>query len=134
VVYSQSGKNQELLRIGWNRQDPRYLTTFAAKSSSVMVLDVRLPGTPYVTLQSHTEPVNAFSIAPHTSQYICTGGDDRRALIWDLQRATQAPASRNLEPVLRYVAAAEVVALEWATLSQDHIAICYTDEAQVLRV
>lgn len=131
-MYSHKGENSELLRVGWNRQDPRFVATFAAKSNAVHVIDVRVPGTPFISLQSHTQPVNAFSLAPHSAQYICTGGDDQRALIWDLERGAQG--SRRLEPVLRYVASSEVVALEWSTLSQDHIAICYTNEAQMLRV
>lgn len=132
VVYTHKGEGAELLRIGWNRQDPRYIATFAARSNTVHIVDVRVPGTAFMSLQSHTQPVNAFSLAPHSAQYICTGGDDQRALIWDLQKAVQG--SRGLEPVLRYVASSEVVALEWSTLSQDHIAICYTNEAQMLRV
>jgi hypothetical protein len=71
-------------------------------------------------------------MAPHSAQFICTGGDDQRALIWDLQKPVQG--CRGLEPVLRYVAASEVVTLQWSTLSQDHIAICYTNEVQMLRV
>lgn len=132
VVYSKKGDNSELLRIGWNRQDPRQVATFAARSNTVLVVDIRVPGTAFMSLQSHTQPVNAFSLAPHSSQYICTGGDDQRALIWDMHRAAQG--TRGLEPVLRYVASSEVVALEWSTLSQDHIAICYTNEAQMLHV
>lgn len=132
VVYSHSGETSELLRIGWNRQDPRFLATFATRSSAVLIIDVRVPGTPFMSLQSHSQPVNAFSLAPHSAQYICTGGDDKRALIWDLQKAAQG--ARGLEPVLRYVASSEVVSLEWSALSQDHIAICYTNEAQMLRV
>lgn len=132
VVYTHKAEGAELLRIGWNRQDPRYLATFAARSHAVLIIDVRVPSTPFMSLQSHTQPVNAFSLAPHSSQYICTGGDDHRALIWDMQRTAQG--SHGLEPVLRYVASSEVVALEWSTLSQDHIAICYNNEAQLLRV
>ena len=132
AVYSQKGDTTELLRIGWNMQDPRQVAMFAARSNTVLIVDVRVPGTALIALQSHTQPVNAFSLAPHSAQYICTGGDDHRALIWDMQRAAQG--SQGLEPVLRYVASSEVVALEWSTLSQDHIAICYTNEAQMLRV
>lgn len=132
VVYSDSKENRPLLRVGWSRQDPRIIATFASRSSAVILLDLRVPGTPLLTLTSHTDPVNAFSLAPHTAQFVCTASDDRRALIWDLSKANVA--NRGLQPTLSYVAAAEVVALEWSPLSSDHIAICYTDEAQVLRV
>lgn len=132
VIYSDPKEKTPLLRVGWSRQDPRIIATFASRSSAVLLLDMRMPGTPLLTLTSHTEPVNAFSLAPHTAQYVCTASDDRRALIWDLNKATAA--SHGLQPTLSYVAAAEVVALEWSPLSNDHIAICYTDEAQVLRV
>lgn len=132
MIYADTKQSTPLLRVGWSRQDPRIVATFASRSSAVIMLDVRVPGTPLLTLKSHTEPVNAFSLAPHTAQFVCTGSDDRRALIWDLHKTNAV--NRRLEPSLSYLASAEVVALEWSTLSQDHIAICYTDEAQILRV
>jgi DDB1- and CUL4-associated factor 7 len=119
-----------LLRIGWNRQDPRYLVTLAAHSSSALIIDVRRPTQP-LALSQHTSTVNAFDLSPTNAQHICTAGDDSRALIWDLQRQ---PGAQGLEPALSYRAAAEVVALQWSMLSPEHIAICFANKAQVLHV
>ena len=119
-----------LLRIGWNKQDPRYLATLASKSNSVLIVDVRRTAQP-LALSQHSAPVNAFDLSPASAQHICTAGDDSRALIWDLQRA---PGARGLEPALSYQAASEVVALQWSALSPEHIAICYGSQAQVLHV
>jgi hypothetical protein len=119
-----------LLRIGWNKQDPRYLVALAAKSSSVLIIDVRRPAQP-LALSQHTAPVNAFALSPTNAQHICTAGDDSRALIWDLQRV---PGAQGLEPALSYRAAAEVVSLQWSALSPEHIAIAFGSQAQVLHV
>lgn len=131
VMFQMSGSPPPaILRIGWNKQDPRYLATLASKSSSVLIIDVRRPGAP-LALSQHSAPVNAFDLSPTSAQHICTAGDDSRALIWDLQRPS---GSQGLEPALSYQAASEVVALQWSLLSPEHIAIAFGEQAQVLHV
>lgn len=44
----------------------------------------RAPSLPVAELYGHTQCVNTIAWAPHSSCHICTGGDDRQALIWDL--------------------------------------------------
>jgi WD repeat-containing protein 68 len=48
-----------LLRLAWNKQDPNYLTTFAADSNKCVVLDVRVPSLPAAELSTHAAPINA---------------------------------------------------------------------------
>lgn len=43
-----------------------------------------MPSIPATELQGHHACVNSISWAPHSSCHICTAGDDRQALIWDL--------------------------------------------------
>jgi WD repeat-containing protein 68 len=66
--------NPALVRIAWNKQDPNYLATFHQDSSSVLILDIRVPAIPVTELQGHSAPVSAIGWAPHSSNHICTAG------------------------------------------------------------
>jgi WD repeat-containing protein 68 len=39
-----------LLRLGWNKQNPRYMATMEMDSSKVVVLDIRFPTLPVGTV------------------------------------------------------------------------------------
>ncbi|KAF5817938.1 putative transcription factor WD40-like family [Helianthus annuus] len=83
------GVDTPLVRLGWNKQDPRYMATIIMDSKKVVVLDIRFPTLPVVELQRHQASVNAIALAPHSSCHICTVGDDSQALIWDLSSMGQ---------------------------------------------
>ncbi|KAJ3277585.1 ddb1 and cul4 associated factor 7, partial [Blyttiomyces sp. JEL0837] len=65
-------ENPPLLRLAWNKQDPNYIATFQMASSSVLILDVRVPAVPVAELQGHASSVNALAWAPQSSAYICS--------------------------------------------------------------
>ncbi len=48
-------------------------------------IDIRKPSTTVAELGEHQAPVNAVAWAPHSACHLCTCGDDRQALIWDLR-------------------------------------------------
>ena len=52
---------------------------------------------------------------------MCTVGDDKKALIWDIS-ALPGPVDN---PILSYAAEAEPVALEWSVVKSDWVAIAY---------
>uniref|UniRef100_A0A383VYT8 Uncharacterized protein n=1 Tax=Tetradesmus obliquus TaxID=3088 RepID=A0A383VYT8_TETOB len=81
-----------LLRLGWNKQDPRYIATLVADSPKVVILDIRYPTVPITQLARHNGCVNALAWAPHSASHICTAGDDCQALIWDLSPLGQSAA------------------------------------------
>ena len=86
ILYESSANGADgkaLLRLEWN-QNPYYLATFEIDSSKVLIIDARVPMVPVCSLEGHSSYVNSFSWAPHSSCHICTGGDDKQALIWDL--------------------------------------------------
>lgn len=56
----------------------------------MVVLDIRFPTLPVAELQRHQQPVNGLAWAPHSSCHICTAGDDKQALIWDLSNMSQS--------------------------------------------
>lgn len=45
-------------------------------SPKVIILDIRYPTLPVAELSRHQACVNAVAWAPHSSQHICTAGDD----------------------------------------------------------
>ncbi|XP_062219174.1 WD repeat-containing protein LWD1-like [Phragmites australis] len=138
-----------LVRLGWNKQDPRYMATIIMDSPKVVVLDIRYPTLPVVELHRHHAPVNAIAWAPHSSCHICTAGDDSQALIWDLSSmgtgsngggngngnaAAAASAEGGLDPILAYTAGAEIEQLQWSATQPDWVAIAFANKLQILRV
>jgi hypothetical protein len=71
-----------LLRLGWNKQDPRHIATVLADSPKVVILDIRYPTVPVAQLARHTAAVNALAWAPHSAGHVCTAGDDSQARGW----------------------------------------------------
>jgi WD repeat-containing protein 68 len=75
-----------------------------------VILDIRMPMIPTSKLNGHSNCANAIAWAPHSSCHICTAGDDKSALIWDL-----TPIPNAIEdPILAYQAEGEVSMLSWS--------------------
>jgi len=119
-----------VLRLCWNKQDPNYIATILVDSQRVIIMDVRVPSVPVVTLQNHFAAVNSIQWAPHSSCHICSAADDSQALIWDLS-ALPMPIE---DPILAYTAEAPINTLQWSSLQPDWIAISYAKKVQILRV
>ncbi|CAM6088722.1 unnamed protein product [Calypogeia fissa] len=132
IIY-ENPENTPLLRLGWNKQDPRYMATIVMDSAKVIVLDIRFPTLPVAELQRHQACVNAVAWAPHSSCHICTAGDDSQALIWDLSTMT-TPVEGGLDPILAYTAGAEINQLQWSSTQPDWVAIAFAKKLQILRV
>lgn len=133
IIYESPQPDTPLLRLGWNKQDPRYMATILMDSSKVVVLDIRFPTLPVAELQRHQACVNSIAWAPHSSCHLCTAGDDSQALIWDLSSMSQ-PVDGGMDPILAYSAGAEVNQLQWSSTQPDWIAISYSNRLQILRV
>lgn len=123
-------EGKPLLRLSWNNQDSSYIATFEPDSTKVVILDVRVPMIPVCELEGHTDFVDAFCWAPHSSCHICTAGDDKQALIWDLSVMPNAVT----DPILSYRAEAEITSLQWSGVQPDWVAISFSNTLQMLRV
>ena len=148
IVYEHATPSTPLLRLAWNKQDPRYMAVTAADSPAVAVLDIRFPAAPVAELARHNGAANALAWAPHSSCHMCTAGDDAQALIWDLSAlgsrsggggsggsgGGSGGASGSLDPILAYSAGAPVVGLEWSAAAPDWVAVAFGSRCQVLRV
>merc|ERR1711937_497407 len=124
IIYESPHPEVPLVRLGWNKQDPRYMATILMDSSKVIILDIRFPTLPVAELQRHQASVNALAWAPHSSCHICTAGDDCQALIWDLSSMSQ-PLDGSLDPILAYHAGAEINNLQWSSAQPDWVAIAF---------
>ena len=133
IIYEAPQPDTPLLRLGWNKQDPRYMATILIDSAKVIVLDIRYPTVPVAELQRHAGAVNAIAWAPHSSCHICSGGDDTQALIWDLSTMAH-PLEAGLDPILAYSAGSEINQLQWSAAQPDWIAIAFQNKLQILRV
>ncbi|KAH8963124.1 hypothetical protein BDL97_05G136500 [Sphagnum fallax] len=133
IIYESPQPDTPLLRLGWNKQDPRYMATILMDASKVVILDIRYPTLPVAELQRHQASVNAIAWAPHSSCHICTAGDDSQALIWDLSTMSQ-PVDGGLDPILAYTAGAEINQLQWSSTQPDWVAIAFSNKLQILRV
>lgn len=142
IIYESSDPaDTPLVRLGWNKQDPRYMATIIMDSPKVVVLDIRYPTQPVVELHRHQASVNAIAWAPHSSCHICTAGDDSQALIWDLSsmggngvQQGAGMADGGLDPILAYTAGAEIEQLQWSSTQPDWVAIAFSSKLQILRV
>mmetsp|Transcript_12110 Transcript_12110/g.34055 ORF Transcript_12110/g.34055 Transcript_12110/m.34055 type:complete len:358 (+) Transcript_12110:249-1322(+) len=139
IIYESPQPDSPLLRLGWNKQDPRFMATVLLDSSKVVILDIRVPTMPVAELQRHQAGVNALAWAPHSSCHICTAGDDSQALIWDLSSSAHNSLGPNhvdtsMDPILAYSAEEEISNLQWCSTQPDWVGINFGTKTQILRV
>ncbi|KAI8904986.1 WD40-repeat-containing domain protein [Gorgonomyces haynaldii] len=133
ILYeSSTDKQQALLRIGWNQQDPNYLATFQQDSNSLVILDTRVPAIPVTELIGHDAPLSCFQWAPHSSTHILTGGDDGQALVWDISNMGKQKHIR--EPLLAYTNTDEIHNCSWSQYSPDWVCLTSKTRVQSLRI
>ena len=66
IVYESPTPDTPLLRLGWNKQNPRYMATMEMDSAKVVVLDIRVPALPVAELKKHRAAVNTLAVALHS--------------------------------------------------------------------
>ncbi|KAI8919044.1 hypothetical protein PhCBS80983_g01871 [Powellomyces hirtus] len=121
-----------LLRLSWNKQDPNYIATFQTDSTAVLIMDVRVPAIPVTELRGHGSVVTAIGWAPHSSSHICTSGDDKQALVWDISQSSKEKYLQD--PILAYSADSPVNQMAWSSASPDWVGISCGHQVQALRV
>ncbi|GMR57151.1 hypothetical protein PMAYCL1PPCAC_27346, partial [Pristionchus mayeri] len=129
IIYEDPQKTP-LMRLAWNKQEPHLLATFAQDACEVIILDIRMPCNPLSKLKNHSAPINGIAWAPHSGHHICTAGDDKQALIWDVQ-CMPRPVD---DPILAYTAGGEVNQVHWGAVHKNWISICFNKTLEILRV
>ncbi|CAG5107518.1 Oidioi.mRNA.OKI2018_I69.chr1.g3365.t2.cds [Oikopleura dioica] len=132
IIY-ESNPMRPLLRLAWNGIDANYIAALGMDVSEIIILDKRVPCIPVARLANHRAAVNGVSWAPHSAHHVCTVGDDKQALIWDIQQMPRA-----IDPILAYSAGGEINSVQWGALYNDWIAITYNSSTsgflEILRV
>lgn len=82
----QDHKEQDsaLLRLEPSPNDPNVLATFASESNKILILDMRNPETPVLTLTGHSSFVNQIKWHPTKRNILLSCADDCQVLSWDL--------------------------------------------------
>ena len=120
-----------LVRVAWNKNNKNVLAVVAMNDNSVTLLDTRKQSPLHTSkLIFHKAPVNHLAWAPHSAYHICSVSDDKQALIWDLKK--QAPEIKA--PLLEYSAAGQISNLSWGIQESDWVALCFSNQMQILRV
>lgn len=78
--------SQALLRLEPSPFDPNVIATFALDSNSILILDMRNPGSPVFTLEGHNASVNQIKWHPTRRNVILSCGDDCQVLYWDINK------------------------------------------------
>ncbi|KAK1563104.1 hypothetical protein Q3G72_022408 [Acer saccharum] len=135
IIYENPVRDSPLLRLEWNKADPRLIATVGMDSNKVVVLDIRYPTTPLLELSRHKGSVNAISWAPCIGQHLCSVADDSTALIWEVL-GTDFPSENgcNLEPLMWYGSGSEINQVRWSATDLDCIAIAFLNKLQLLKV
>lgn len=138
IIYENPVQDCPLLRLEWNKADPRFMATVGMDSNKVVVLDIRFPTNPVVVLSKHEGSVNGISWAPLYGHRLCSVADDSWALIWEVvgpgYRSGNGGASGDVEPELCYQSMAEINVVRWSPLELDWIAIAFVNKLQLLKV
>ncbi|CCH58031.1 hypothetical protein TBLA_0A02310 [Henningerozyma blattae CBS 6284] len=92
-----SSKSNALLRLEPSPTDPNVIATFGADSNSVLILDMRNPGTPVLTLDGHSAPINQIKWHPTKKNTILSSSDDCQVLYWNLNDPLTISPSENGE-------------------------------------
>ncbi|XP_078442538.1 transducin/WD40 repeat-like superfamily protein [Wolffia australiana] len=132
IIYESSRPETPLLRLAWNKMNLSFMATLLLDSNRVVVLDIRLPGSPVAELKKHRASVNAVAWAPHSPGLLCSAGDDGQALVWDLS-AKGMVGREDVEPRLGYSAGAEINQLQWSPAHPEWVGIAFADKVQMLR-
>ncbi|XP_010654117.1 WD repeat-containing protein LWD1 [Vitis vinifera] len=135
IIYENPIPDSPLLRLEWNKGDPKLIATVGMDSNKVVILDIRFPTTPILELRKHETSVNAISWAPHVGRHLCSVGDDSRALIWDVaSHGFRLDATDEVEPIMWYGSTAEINQARWSPVDLDWIAIAFSNKLQLLKV
>lgn len=136
IIYENPVQDSPLLRLEWNKGDPRFMATVGMDSDKVVILDIRMPTTPLMELNKHKGSVNAVSWSPQIGRHLCSCGDDSRALIWEVVGAGFQPRNGgdDVKPEMWYESTAEINQVRWSSVQMDWIALAFLNMLQLLKV
>lgn len=81
---NSNSSSHALLRLEPSLYDPNVVATFTQDSNSIIILDMRYPGSPVLTLEGHISAVNQIQWHPSRRNVLLSCSDDCQVLYWDL--------------------------------------------------
>ncbi len=129
-VLFESLDNSPITRISWNLNDENFVAALGLDKNIIYIIDKRNSNSPYAFLNYHTNVVNAITWAPHSNANICSVGDDKSALIWDIQLIS----NKSEDPIMSYSANFEIENVSWSESNDEWIGINGANTLQLLKV
>lgn len=79
----------------------RFVATVELDNNKVLILDIRVPITPFMGLSKHRTCVNAMSWSPDFGRHLCSISDDARVFIWEvMDTGFRSGNGCDVEPVM----------------------------------
>lgn len=128
IVYEEGPANP-MLRVAWSRHS-HYIAATIAESERVVIVDMRNPTTPVCLHAKHAAPVNAIAWAPQYGNTLCCVGEDKRAMIWDINAEPLSPPT----PQMTYEAEAPINGVSWNKSHEDWVSIAFGNKVSLLLV
>lgn len=129
-VLFESQDQTPITRVAWNLNDNNYIAASTQDKNFIFIIDIRVLNTPIAYLTYHTNLINAMAWAPSSFSHICSVGDDKNALIWDIQMIE----NRTEDPILCYRSEHEINNCIWSEPHEDWIAINSGNVLKMLKV
>ncbi|KAI8869165.1 WD40 repeat-like protein [Ramicandelaber brevisporus] len=137
VHAAKSSYTPALMRLAFNKADPNVLATFEINSSAITIIDIRQSTNVLATLRHHESNVNCLSWSPVNQYQLCSGGEDSKVFIWDLntnEPESNGSSSPGIQPMLSYTAEASVQQVCWNEANHEYVGIVYANAVQCLRM
>lgn len=115
-VYSHLHCNNALLRLEPSPFDANILATIKQDSSSILILDMRYPGSPISTLDGHKAAVNQIRWHPSEPDILLSCADDCQILYWDLKQLNSETLKSSI-PEQRWFSSNNVCSMEMPQMS-----------------
>jgi WD repeat-containing protein 68 len=123
-----------IVRLDWNKIDPRFMAVATANDPNVLILDLRRPNVPLQVLNQHKKACNAIHWSAHVPGRICTASDDETALIWSTGNLENAVSGTKGTPDLVYSAGSPINQIYWNLNSPNWLAITSRNTTRIMKV
>ncbi len=131
IIYETKDQTP-ITKIAWNMQNSNFISALAWENDTVYIIDSRVAMVSLVELKSHTAPVTSIAWAPISNSHICSVGEDKNVLIWDIQ--INMGDNSNQSPYLSYQAPDSIHNVSWCMSHPEWIGITFKNQLQLLRV
>ena len=124
TILWEDSSSTPLLKCQWNQGDDNWVTCFGQDSSTVTIVDLRMPGKSWATLKQHLCDVTGVAWSTAAPNVLASADEDGVVLVWDLTVST-------VKPVLYRQMEGSVGHLKWAS---DRIYVSVENEVVALSV